>query len=91
MQLVDAHDRRIASAAREHAVIESAWLLVHLALSAGTLALAVHGLAGVAPAALWFLAGAVAMETWNAAVSTLQAWREVHRVHRTHRRRQVHR
>jgi hypothetical protein len=91
MQIVDAHERRAASAAREHAVTESAWLLVHLALSAGTLGLAVHGLAGVAAAALWFLAGVVAMETWNAAASTLCAWREVHRVHRAHRDRQVHR
>ena len=85
MQIVDARDRRVLAAAREQAVAESGWLAVHLALSALTLWIAMHGLAGVAPGALWLLAGAVAVETFNAVRSTAVAWRELRRLGRAAR------
>jgi hypothetical protein len=89
MQIVDARDGRVMRAAREHAVVESGWLLGYLGLSALALWLAVHGLAEVAPGALWFIAGALAMETLNAAWTTASGRRELRRLRQEGGRRQV--
>ena len=82
MEVVDARGRRALDAAVGHARTESAWLLFHLALVALTVWIALHGVAGVAPALLWFVAGAATAELLTSVRSTATAWRESRRLRR---------
>ena len=82
MEVVDARRRRALDAAAGHARTESGWLVFHLALVALTVWIALHGIDGVAPALLWFVAGAATGELLTSARSTRGAWQDWRRLRR---------
>lgn len=80
MEVSDASAGKVVRAARVAARRESGWLALDAGLTALLVWIAVHGLAGVPPAVLWFAAGVVASDTARALYLTAAAVLRVHRL-----------